>query len=234
MGMPAPIVIAVDGPAGSGKSSVCRGVARELGLKYLDTGAMYRAMTLAVIDAGLDPGDANAVRGVLRTVSITSVTDPRTPAILLNGQNVTTQVRRQDVTAAVSAVSAIAEVRQALVTLQRSEVDRAAQDGSGIVVEGRDIGSVVLPDATVKIFLTADPQVRAERRAAETVGAEVGATQAQLQARDAQDAGRQTSPMTQPADAFVIDTTALSLAEVIEVVCAHVLRSQADSDGENS
>ncbi|MFM8350789.1 MAG: (d)CMP kinase [Actinomycetales bacterium] len=232
--MPAPIVIAVDGPAGSGKSSVCRGVARELGLRYLDTGAMYRAMTLAVIDAGLDAGDANAVRGVLPSVSITSVTDPMTPAILLNGQNVTTQVRGEDVTAAVSAVSAIAEVRQALVTLQRSEVDRAAQDGSGIVVEGRDIGSVVLPDATVKIFLTADPQVRAERRAAETVGAEVGSTQAQLQARDAQDAGRQTSPMTQPADALVIDTTALSLAEVIEVVCAHVLHTQADSDGGNS
>ncbi len=232
--MSAPIVIAVDGPAGSGKSSVCRGVAQELNLQYLDTGAMYRALTLAVLEAGQDPRNADAVRDVLRTVSIASVTDPTTPAVLVNGQNVTTQVRGEDVTAAVSAVSAIAEVRQALVNLQRSEVKRAAEAGSGIVVEGRDIGSVVLPDATVKIFLTADPQVRAERRAAETVGAEVGATQAQLQARDAQDAGRQTSPMTQAADALVIDTTALSLSEVIQAVCAEILQTQADSGGATS
>lgn len=229
--MPAPMVIAVDGPAGSGKSSVSRGVAQQLGLHYLDTGAMYRAMTLAVLQADQDPRDADSVRALLADVAITSVTDPMAPAILLNGENVSAAVRGADVTGAVSAVSAIPEVRQAMVNLQRAEVKRALDRGVGMVVEGRDIGSVVLPDATVKVFLTADPQVRAQRRAAETAGAEVASTQVQLQERDAQDAGRQTSPMTQPADAVVIDTSELSLAEVIEAVCARALGAQLSEDG---
>ena len=229
--MPAPFVIAVDGPAGSGKSSVCRGVAEQLNLQYLDTGAMYRAVTLAVLQADVDPGDSDAVRALLPEVTITSVTDPRAPAILLNGQNVSSAVRGQDVTAAVSSVSAVPEVRQAMVTLQRAEVSRALDQGLGVVVEGRDIGSVVLPDAALKVFLTADPQVRAQRRAAETAGAEIAATQAQLQARDAHDAGRQASPMTQPPDAVVIDTSKLSLAEVIDAVCAQALGIQSITNG---
>jgi len=232
--MSAPIVIAVDGPAGSGKSSVCRGVAQQMGLQYLDTGAMYRAMTLAVLQADQDPGNADAVRALLPSVVITSVTDPAAPAILLNGQNVSAAVRGPDVTAAVSAVSAIPEVRLAMVALQRAEVSRTLSDGVGIVVEGRDIGSVVLPDASVKVFLTADPQVRAQRRASETAGAEVSVTQAQLQARDALDAGRKVSPMTRAEDAVEIDTTELTLPEVVEAVCAHVLGIRGQSSETSS
>ncbi len=220
--MQSPIVIAVDGPAGSGKSSVCRGVAQRLDLRYLDTGAMYRAMTLAVLRAGIDPRDAPGVCGLLPQVQLSICTDPKAPAIALNGDDVTAAVRGADVTAAVSAVSAVPEIRSAMVDAQRAEVAKAVFDNVGIVVEGRDIGSVVLPDASVKIFLTADPQIRAQRRAAETDGAEVATTAALLQARDAHDAGRQASPMTQAPDAKVVDTSALSLSEVIDVVCAHV------------
>ena len=225
------MVIAVDGPAGSGKSSVCRGVAQRLDLQYLDTGAMYRAITLAVLQAGGDPANADQVKAVLGKTAIASVTDPMAPAILLDGQNVSAAVRGPDVTAAVSAVSAIPEVRQAMVDLQRAEVRRAQESQQGIVVEGRDIGSVVLPDAHLKIFLTADASVRAQRRAAEIDGAEVAATQVQLETRDALDAGREVSPMTQARDAVIVDTTSLTLPEVIDAVCAQALGIQGVVDG---
>ena len=225
------MVIAVDGPAGSGKSSVCRGVAQRLDLQYLDTGAMYRAITLAVLQAGGDPANADQVKAVLGKTAIASVTDPMAPAILLDGQNVSAAVRGPDVTAAVSAVSAIPEVRQAMVDLQRAEVRRAQESQQGIVVEGRDIGSVVLPDAHLKIFLTADASVRAQRRAAEIDGAEVAATQVQLETRDALDAGREVSPMTQARDAVIFDTTSLTLPEVIDAVCAQALGIQGVVDG---
>jgi CMP/dCMP kinase len=161
------LVIAIDGPAGSGKSSVSRAVATRLGLNYLDTGAMYRAITWAVLQAGIDPDDATAVAGILtsnKPPRLVSGTDPQNPTIEVDGVDVADPIRGAAVTDAVSAVSAVPAIREHLVELQRQYV---ADSGAGIVVEGRDIGSVVLPDADLKIFLTADPSVRARRRAAE-------------------------------------------------------------------
>ncbi len=217
--MPAPVIVAVDGPAGSGKSSVCRGTAAALGLMYLDTGAMYRAMTCAVLWAGIDPTDAVAVAEFATTPVITSGTDPLSPSIEVDGHDVSGPIRSEAVTAAVSPVSAVPEVRSRLVGLQREYVAHARQDGVGIVVEGRDIGSVVLPDADLKIFLTADPAIRAARRAAETGTDAVAATESALKARDAYDSSRATSPLTQADDAVVVDTTDMTLQQVIDHVC---------------
>ena len=217
--------VAVDGPAGSGKSSVCRGTATRLGMRYLDTGAMYRAMTWAMLDAGVDVDDAAAVTSAASHVVLASGTDPSCPTISVNGVDVSEPIRSATVTAAVSAVSAVPEVRELLVSLQRAEV--AAAGDAGIVVEGRDIGTVVLPDAPVKIFLTADPAVRALRRAKEDsertqADVSVEATQQALVARDAKDSSRATSPLTQAADAIVVDTTELNLEQVITEVINQV------------
>ncbi len=218
-------VIAVDGPAGSGKSSVCKGVAARLGYRYLDTGAMYRAITWATLQAGLDPSDLPAVAEFAGAPEILSGTDPLGPTIHVDGVDVSEPIRSAEVTAAVSAVSSVAQVRERLVSIQRGEVARAQQDGHGIVVEGRDIGSVVLPDAHLKIFLTADPAVRALRRAKEQAGGasvqeqSVAATEEALKRRDATDSTRTVSPMTQAPDAVVVDTSLLTLDEVIDRVC---------------
>lgn len=217
--------VAVDGPAGSGKSSVCRGTAAELGMRYLDTGAMYRAMTWAMLDAGIDVEDPSAVASTASRVSLSSGTDPRCPTISVNGIDVSEPIRSDRVTAAVSAVSAVPAVRELLVALQRAEV--AASGDVGIVVEGRDIGTVVLPDAPLKIYLTADPAVRALRRAKEDaerthVDVSVEATQQALVARDAKDSSRATSPLTQASDAVVVDTTELTLEQVIAEVVGQV------------
>ncbi len=219
-------VIAVDGPAGSGKSSVSRGVATELGYRYLDTGAMYRAMTWACLQAGIPVDDPDAVAAFAETPVIVSGTDPRAPSITVDGVDVATPIRSPEVTGAVSPVSAVPAVRARLVEAQRHAVAQALQDGMGIVVEGRDIGAVVLPDADLKVFLIADPAVRAQRRAAQDAGGEavdarsVQQTEASLIARDAYDAGRAASPMTQAADAVVIDTSPLTLDEVVQAICA--------------
>jgi cytidylate kinase len=215
------VILAVDGPAGSGKSTVCRGVAQRAGMRYLDTGAMYRALTVAVLRAGVDPTDQAAVIEIARTAEITSGTDPRDPGIALNGRDVSTDIRSQEVTDAVSAVSAVPAVRDMLVDHQRAEVEAATHAGVGIVVEGRDIGTVVLPDADLKIFLTADETERARRRAAEHAG-EIEDTRASLAARDAYDSGRAVSPLTKADDAVELDTTLLSLDEVIAAVLAHM------------
>ena len=220
-------VIAVDGPAGSGKSSVCRGVAERLGLRYLDTGAMYRAMAWAVLDAGVDPEDAAAVSAHASSVDIRSGTDPVAPSIHVGAVDVSGPIRSDEVTAAVSAVSAVPSVRERLVAIQRDEVGAATGSGSGIVVEGRDITTVVLPDADVKVFITADPEVRAQRRAAQDVdlgkeSVEVAATHAALLLRDAKDSGRATSPLAQADDAVVVDTTHRTLEESIAAVIALV------------
>ena len=217
--MSAPEAIAVDGPAGSGKSSVCRGAARELGARYLDTGAMYRAMTWAVLHAGIDPTDADAVAAFAAQPRIESGTDPLEPTIRVDGHDVAIEIRGPEVTAAVSPVSAVAQVRARLVALQRRAVEDAAAVGVPIVVEGRDIGTVVLPDAGLKIFLTADPAERARRRAAEQGSDDVDAAQASLERRDAYDSSRKESPLAQAADAVVLDTTDLSLEQVIARVC---------------
>jgi cytidylate kinase len=209
------VVIAVDGPSGSGKSTVARGVARALGLRYLDTGAMDRAVTWAVLERAVDPADAPAVAALATQARLDVGTDPAAPTIAIDGADATLAVRSATVTAAVSTVSAVPEVRAAMVQRQREVID-----AGGIVVEGRDIGTTVAPDATLKVFLTADPEARAQRRGLETVGADLDAatldrTRADLLRRDAADSGRAASPLTQAADAVVIDATHLGPDEVV-------------------
>lgn len=218
-------VIAIDGPAGSGKSTVSQGVASRLGLRYLDTGAMYRAMTWAMLDAGIDVDDPAAVAAHEPSVAITSGTDPAEPTIHVNGIDVAVPIRGDDVTGAVSAVSAVPGVRERLVQIQRDAVQEARGARTGIVVEGRDITTVVVPDADLKVFITADPQVRAVRRAAQEQGlgkasVDVDRTHSALLERDAKDSGRTASPLVLAPDAVLVDTTEMSLDEVIDHVCS--------------
>lgn len=219
-----PIIIAVDGPAGSGKSSVCRGCAKYLGWRYLDTGAMYRAMTWAILEAGIDPENSAAVVSFAKTPKISSGTDPDALSIHVDGKDVSSAIREAKVTNAVSAVSAIPQVRELLVQQQRDEARMALQSGTGIVVEGRDITTVVLPNAQLKVFLTASPEVRALRRAKEEAGAApasqeaVAQTQIALQRRDHLDSTRKASPLKQAQDAGEIDTSDLTLSQVIDEV----------------
>lgn len=215
------IVIAIDGPSGSGKSSTSRGVAARLGLRYLDTGAMFRAMTWWMIREGIDVLDAQAVAKRVDDVLIESGTDPGAPTIVVDGVDVAVEIRSDAVTSAVSPVSAIPEVRLRLLELQRALIGEAIQ-GPGIVVEGRDIGSVVAPDAPVKVYLSADPAARAVRRAAEEGGSDLTATEASLVARDAIDSGRATAPLVRADGAVHIDTTPFTLDEVIDQVVALV------------
>ena len=215
-------VIALDGPSGSGKSTVARRVAATLGWRYVDTGATYRAATLAVLRSGVDLGDANAVASVVAGVRIDVSTDPSVPGARLDGEDVSTIIRGAEVTAAVSAVSAVPEVRRALVALQRTLAGDA-----GAVLEGRDIGTAVFPEAPVKVFLDASPEVRAGRRAGDT-DAGVGSQTADLLAtvgadlarRDRLDSSRATSPLAAAADAVHLDSSALDAAAVVERVLA--------------
>ena len=209
--MSTPLVVAIDGPSGTGKSSVSKGLASELGLQYLDTGAMYRAVTWYMLSRGIDLTDSEAIGTALDGVQLVSGTDPRHPTIEVNGINVAEPIREADVTSAVSIVAAVPAVRAKLVELQQQIVK---QSDSRIVVEGRDIGTVVLPHADCKIFLTADPEARAARRANEN-GADVAATQQSLVNRDIADSTRAASPMAQADDAIEVDTTHMTLAEVI-------------------
>lgn len=215
------LVVAIDGPSGSGKSSTSRGVAARLGLRYLDTGAMFRAITWWMLCHDVDPSDAAAVAARVDEPVIESGTDPSAPTILVDGQDASVAIRSDEVNAAVSPVSAVPEVRSRLLELQR----RIIGDG-GIVVEGRDIGSVVAPDASVKVYLTADSQARAVRRAAEA-GGDVAATEDSLLARDRIDAGRSAAPLTMVEDAVHIDTTPFTLDEVILKVVALVEGAEA-------
>ncbi len=204
------VVVAVDGPSGSGKSSTSRGVASRLGLRYLDTGAMYRAITWWMLRAGVDVQDPAAVAARVDEPEIVSGTDPSAPTITVDGTDVALAIRTEEVTAAVSPVSAVPEVRARLLELQRATIGRG-----GIVVEGRDIGSVVAPDAAVKVFLTADPAARAERRALEEGGSDVAATRESLLSRDRIDSGRAASPLTMPDGAVHVDTTTYTLDQVV-------------------
>jgi CMP/dCMP kinase len=213
------LVVAVDGPSGSGKSSTARGVADRLGLAYLDTGAMYRAITWALLQRGTDLNDPEAIARDADDVVITSGTDPLAPTIEVDGQDVSGPIRGPDVTGSVSLVAAVPRVRELLVKRQRETVD-AAPDG--IVVEGRDIGSVVLPDAPVKIYLVADPAARAARRAAELGGIDATATRADLARRDEIDSTRAASPLAKAPDAIEIDGTHLTLDQVVDAIIARV------------
>lgn len=213
--MTEPIVIAIDGPSGSGKSSTSRGVADRLGLAYLDTGSMYRAMTLAMLRAGIDLDDPEAISQAAPNATIIAGTHPLNPSIELNGQDVAEAIRGEDVTAAVSKVAAVPSVRSILVQSQRLAIDTAI---AGIVIEGRDIGSVVAPDATLKIYLYADPVARAHRRAAELGVEDEAAMQEALALRDQIDSNRAASPLKQSEDAVLVDGTHLTLEEVIDTI----------------
>ncbi|WP_231123757.1 (d)CMP kinase [Nocardioides sambongensis] len=208
-----PVVVAVDGTSGSGKSSTCRAVADRLGLRYLDTGAMYRAVTWWMLDNDVDVHDAGAVAARAGAPDLVSGTDPLQPTIAVDGVDVSVEIRSDAVNAAVSPVSAVPAVRERLVALQRDLIGTG-----GIVVEGRDIGSVVWPQAEVKVYLTADPAARAARRAAENGGADLTATQESLLARDAIDSSRATAPLTRVDGAVHIDSTHRTLDEVVGLV----------------
>jgi CMP/dCMP kinase len=211
------VVVAMDGPSGSGKSSTSRGVAARLGLRYLDTGAMFRAVTWWMLEHGVDVDDPGAVAAEVDAPVLVSGTDPEAPTIRVGETDVAVPIRSPEVTSAVSAVSAVPEVRARLLREQRDIIG----DG-GIVVEGRDIGTVVAPDAAVKVYLTADPAARATRRTAEMAGANVQATQQDLLRRDTIDSGRATAPLAMADDAHHIDTTPFTLEEVIDQVVALV------------
>jgi cytidylate kinase len=215
-------VVAIDGPAGSGKSTVARAVASALGLEVLDTGAMYRAVTLAVLDAGADPADAEAC-GMAARAAVIDVG----ATVLLDGRDVTTAIRGPEVTAAVSIVSAHPGVRAVLVEHQRAWADRHG----GAVVEGRDIGTVVFPHATLKVFLTASDEERAQRRARDEVAADrtgdVDAVRAALARRDALDAGRSASPLVAADDAVPVDSTGRTIDDVVRTIVEEFRRREA-------
>jgi len=212
----------MDGPSGSGKSSTSKGVATRLGLRYLDTGAMFRAVTWWMLEHEVDLGDPQAIADHANEPVLVSGTNPLAPTISVDGIDVAGPIRSQQVTAAVSAVSAVPAVRAQLLQLQRDIIG----DG-GIVVEGRDIGTVVAPDASVKVYLTADANARAARRTAELGGSTVQATQHDLIRRDKADSGRATAPLAMAQDAHHIDTTWFTLEEVIDQVVALVEQAQS-------
>jgi cytidylate kinase len=212
-------VIAVDGPAGAGKSSAARGAARALGLRYLDTGATYRALTWWLLGQGLDVTDSREVAARAGTPRIEVGTDPAAPAVTVDGTDVSGQIRSRAVSNAVSAVASVREVRARLVAMQQEIIARACAAGAGIVAEGRDIGTVVAPGAPVKVFLTASEEVRAGRRSADLAadpGATAVVTQHENQRRDRADA-RQT---VMAEDAIEIDSTVLGLDEVVGLIVA--------------
>jgi len=231
-----PVVIAIDGPSGSGKSSTAKEVAARLGALYVDTGAMYRAVTWWVLNQGIDTGNAQEIGAALRQLGadtkaggpVELSTDPSDVTVRIAGNDVTLAIREPSVGAAVSAVSSVAEVRGILVAQQRACVHAAQAAGQGVVMEGRDIGTVVLPDADVKIFLTADVDARARRRSDEDAmrgtpvsgdtKTSVAATRDHLEHRDRVDSSRDSSPLRPAGDAVTIDSTQLTLMEVVERV----------------
>lgn len=215
------VVVAMDGPSGSGKSSTSRGVAAALGLRYLDTGAQFRAVTWWMLRHDVDLDDASAIAGRADEPVLESGTDPGAPTITVDGADVAGPIRSLEVTSAVSAVSAVPGVRARLLQEQR----RIIGEG-GIVVEGRDIGTVVAPGAAVKVYLTADPDARAARRTAELAGSTVEATQRDLVRRDRADSGRAEAPLAMAVDAHHIDTTPFTLDEVIDQVVALVQKAE--------
>jgi CMP/dCMP kinase len=219
------VVIAVDGPAGTGKSSVSRGLARSLGARYLDTGAMYRIVTLAALRAGVGLDDVPTIEAVAADVPLSVGYDPDEDRAYLDAEDVSDEIRGDEVTKAVSAVSAVPAVRARLVGLQR---ELASGPGS-VVVEGRDIGTVVLPDADVKIFLTASAEERARRRndqnVANGLGDDYEAVLVDVRRRDHLDSTRAVSPLRAADDAVVVDTSDMSEDEVIARLVALVRQS---------
>jgi cytidylate kinase len=206
-------VVALDGPSGTGKSTVARRLARRLHAHYLDTGAMYRAATVAVLDAGVDPSDAGAVARVVAGIDLQVSTDPAAESTRLNGRPVDQEIRSNATTQAVSAVSAIPEVRNQLVAQQRALIAAGP-----IVAEGRDIGSVVWPQAELKVYLTARAEVRAQRRAGELGSAQVAEIAADISRRDSFDSSRAVSPLRRTDDAIEVDTSDLTIDQVVDTL----------------
>lgn len=211
-------VIAVDGPSGTGKSTVSRRVAQRLGAGYLDTGAMYRIVTLAVLRAGIDPQDAAAVAGLLDRLHFDSPTDPLVQQHFLDGEEVTAAIRGQQVTTAVTPVSATPAVRAFLFDRQH-----ALAHSGRMVVEGRDIGTVIAPDATLKIYLTADAAERARRRHLQNArtadqASDLQAVAADLHRRDSHDSARAHAPLLAAPDAVMLDSSGLELDQTVERV----------------
>ena len=207
-------VIAIDGPAGSGKSTIGRQLAAHLGLEYLDTGAMYRSVAFLAIQQGVDPEDASSVAALARAMELV-VSDGN---VRVNGIDASVEIRGPEVTRAVSVVAANPEVR----TEMRARQRLWALERGGGVIEGRDIGSVVFPDAVVKVFLTASPEERARRRAQEMTELEFDQVASDLARRDARDENRADSPLHAASDADVVDTTGLTIDEVVGRISALV------------
>ncbi|MFP3899838.1 MAG: (d)CMP kinase [Acidimicrobiia bacterium] len=207
-------VIAIDGPAGSGKSTVARRLAERLGLAYLDTGAMYRAVTFAALRRGIDPDDVEPVARLAESVDL----EVDTGGVRVDGVDATIEIRGPEVSRAVSLVAANPAVRAAMVRRQR---EWAARHGGG-VLEGRDIGTVVFPDASLKVYLNARPEVRAERRAAEVTNLDYETVAADLARRDALDQGRGESPLRPAADAVQLDTSDLTVDEIVDQLARRI------------
>ncbi len=205
-------VIAIDGPAGSGKSTVARAVAQRLNLKYLDTGAMYRAVAFAVLRSGGDPGDHDLTTRIARDIEM----DIGLDEVIVDGVDASVEIRGPEVTRAVSTVAANPDVRSELVSRQRQWV----KTRGGGVLEGRDIGTVVFPDAELKVYLTADPEERARRRAKEVTDLDYDTVAADIARRDTIDSTRATAPLAEAVDAVVVDTTGLSIEEVVEQIAS--------------
>ena len=222
------MIVAIDGPSGSGKSSVARELARRCGLTYLDTGAMYRSVAYACLERGVSPDDADAVAEIARTIKIEFVSEKDGQRVIANGEDVTTQIRTPEVERAVSPVSANPRVREVMVALQR-----AAGEDADVIAEGRDIGTVVFPAADVKVFLSASPEARARRRAVQRGGGNLatGDTVAvsadderaildDLVRRDAYDSSREASPLRPADDAHHIDSSELDFEDVLAAIVA--------------
>ena len=222
------LILAVDGPSGTGKSTTCRALAKQLNAKYVDTGAMYRVATLAVLREGVDPADTAAVIAATANLPLGVSDDPDSTEVLLGGEDVSRVIREDEVTRNVSAVSAIPEVRENLVALQR----KLARQAHRAIVEGRDIGTVVLADAPAKAFMTASAEVRAQRRQTQNekagIASDYETVLADVQRRDAADSSRKASPLRPAEDATLVDTSNMSPEDVLEALINVVKESVND------
>lgn len=221
------LILAVDGPSGTGKSTTCRALAKQLDAKYIDTGAMYRVATLAVLRQGVDPADKQAVISATANLPLEVSDDPDSTQVLFDGADVSRVIREDEVTQNVSAVSAIPEVRKNLVALQRTLAQRAHR----AIVEGRDIGTVVLADAPAKAFMTASAEVRAQRRHDQNekagIASDFESVLADVQRRDAADSSRATSPLRPADDATIVDTSDMSPEDVVQALITVVKESRS-------
>ena len=221
------LIVAVDGPSGTGKSTTCRALAKRLDAKYVDTGGMYRVATLAVLRAGVDPADTAAVIDATANLPLEVSDDPDSTQVIFDGEDVSRVIREDEVTRNVSAVSAIPEVRQNLVELQRTLAARAHR----AIVEGRDIGTVVLADAPAKAYMTASAEVRAQRRHDQNLAAGIESdfdtVLADVERRDAADSSRTTSPLRPAEDAVLVDTSSMTRDEVLEAL-VDLIKESAD------